>query len=117
VKPRGEEEGRGYAHKVLAPVERATGQARSMVGDGLGAKDLTPILAADIAREARVMADGAGPYVHLGASCAEHGVGRRNKGERGRGEVHTTTLEGYCSTFKRGMRGVYQPCAKEHLHR
>ena len=34
-----------------------------------------------------------------------------------RGEVHTNTIEGYFSIFKRGMKGVYQHCAKKHLHR
>ena len=34
-----------------------------------------------------------------------------------RGEAHTNTLEGYFSIFKRGMKGVYQHCSKQHLHR
>ena len=34
-----------------------------------------------------------------------------------RGEVHTNTIEGYFSIFKRGMKGVYQHCGKRHLHR
>ena len=38
-------------------------------------------------------------------------------GEYGRGEVHTNTVEGYFSIFKRGMKGVYQHCGKQHLHR
>ena len=33
-----------------------------------------------------------------------------------RGEVYTT-LEGYFSLFKRGMKGVYQHCREKHLHR
>lgn len=33
------------------------------------------------------------------------------------GEVHTNTIEGYFSIFKRGMKGVYQHCTKKHLHR
>ena len=33
------------------------------------------------------------------------------------GEVHANTLEGFFSIFKRGMKGVYQHCAKKHLHR
>lgn len=39
------------------------------------------------------------------------------RGEYGRGEVHANTIEGYFSIFKRGMKGVYQHCAKKHLHR
>ena len=34
-----------------------------------------------------------------------------------RGDAHTNTLEGYFSIFKRGMKGVYQHCGKQHLHR
>jgi transposase-like protein len=32
-------------------------------------------------------------------------------------KVHTNTLEGFFSVFKRGMRGVYQHCNEAHLHR
>ena len=31
--------------------------------------------------------------------------------------IHTNTVEGYYSIFKRGMRGVYQHCKEKHLHR
>jgi hypothetical protein len=34
-----------------------------------------------------------------------------------RGDVHTNTIEGYFSIFKRGMRGIYQHCNEKHLHR
>ena len=34
-----------------------------------------------------------------------------------RGTVHTNTVEGYFSVFKRGMKGVYQHCNEKHLHR
>ena len=32
-------------------------------------------------------------------------------------KINTNTVEGYYSIFKRGMKGVYQHCAEEHLHR
>ena len=31
--------------------------------------------------------------------------------------IHTNTVEGYFSVFKRGMRGTYQHCKEKHLHR
>ena len=31
--------------------------------------------------------------------------------------VHTQTIEGSFSIFKRGMKGVYQHCGEQHLHR
>ena len=34
-----------------------------------------------------------------------------------RGDVHTNTVEGFFSIFKRGMHGVYQHCSEKHLHR
>jgi transposase-like protein len=119
IKPDFEKKGRGYAHKhkVLALVDRSTGRAKAMVVDSLKAKDLTPILVENIASEARVMTDEAGQYVHLHRDFAEHGVVRHNAGEYGRGDVYTNTIEGHFSIFKRGMKGVYQHCAKKHLHR
>jgi hypothetical protein len=31
--------------------------------------------------------------------------------------IHTNTIEGVFSIFKRGMVGVYQHCGEAHLHR
>ena len=31
--------------------------------------------------------------------------------------MHTNSVEGFFSIFKRGMKGVYQHCAEKHLHR
>ena len=42
---------------------------------------------------------------------------KHSAGEYVRGDVHTNTVEGYFSIFKRGMKGVYQHCAEKHLHR
>lgn len=118
-KPKHEKKGRGYAHKfkVLSLVDRETGKARSMVVDDLKIKTLTPILEQNIAKEAHVMTDEAGQYVHLRKHFADHGVVRHNKGEYGRGNTHTNTIEGFFSIFKRGMKGVYQHCSEKHLHR
>ncbi len=119
IKPHGEKKGRGYAHKhkVLSLVDRDTGRSRMMVVESLKAADLLPILKANIAAEANVMTDEAGQYAHLSDSFARHGVVRHGAGEYGRGEIHTNTIEGSFSIFKRGMKGVYQHCGKQHLHR
>jgi transposase-like protein len=103
--------------KVLALVDRKTGKARTMVVDMLTQRDLLPILRENIAREARVSTDEAGYHVNLGKSFAEHMSVNHSAGEYGRGDAHTNTLENYFSIFKRGMKGVYQHCDKQHLHR
>jgi len=118
-KPKHTKKGRGYAHKhkVLSLVDRETGRARSMVVDSLKAKDLTPILQANIDRETHIMTDEAGQYKFLAKDFAAHDFTRHGNGEYVRGTIHTNTIEGYFSIFKRGMKGVYQHCAKRHLHR
>jgi transposase-like protein len=123
VKPKGEKKGRGYAHKhkVLSLVDREAGQVRSMVVDSLSAKALTPILKENIDREARVMTDEAGQYHHIGKHFeGGHAFTRHGQGEyvsKTDRTIHTNTIEGYFSIFKRGMKGVYQHCGKQHLHR
>jgi transposase-like protein len=103
--------------KVLALVDRDTGRSRAFVVDAVAVDFVVPILRENIAREARMCTDDHGVYRRLRKDFAEHGVVRHSSGEYGRGEVHTNTIEGYFSIFKRGMKGVYQHCGKQHLHR
>jgi hypothetical protein len=42
---------------------------------------------------------------------------RGNAGEYVRGDAFTNTAEGIFALFKRGMKGVYQHCGEQHLHR
>jgi transposase-like protein len=109
---------RGFAHKhaVLSLVERG-GAVRSFHVAGTSAAHLVPILRANIAKEASVMTDEAGQYAHLNEDFASHEYVNHGSGEYGRGDVHTNTLEGYYSIFKRGMKGIYQHCSERHLHR
>ena len=46
-----------------------------------------------------------------------HGRVEHSTDEYVRGDIHTNTVEGYYSIFKRGMKGVYQHCSEKHLHR
>lgn len=110
---------RGGAHKnkVLTLVDRTTGHAKSIVVKDLKTTTLLPILRENIAAEATVYTDDASYYRKLGSTFAEHDFTNHSTGEYGRGVVHTNTVEGYFSIFKRGMRGVYQHCNKKHLHR
>jgi transposase-like protein len=109
---------RGFAHKhaILSLVERG-GKVRSFHVAGTSAAHLVPILRANIAKEAAIMTDEAGQYTHLNNDFASHEYVNHGAGEYGRGKVHTNTLEGYFSIFKRGMKGVYQHCSERHLHR
>ena len=48
---------------------------------------------------------------------AKHESVDHSKGEYVRGDVHTNTLEGYFSLFKRGLVGIYQHIDQRHLDR
>ena len=122
IKPEGVKKGRGFAHKhkILSLIDRSTGRQRSMVVDSLKAADLLPILRANIAAEAMVMTDEASQYRTLGSEFAGHGFTRHGAGQYVdfvNPLIHTNTIEGAFSIFKRGMKGVYQHCQKKHLHR
>ncbi|WP_035180369.1 IS1595 family transposase [Acidocella facilis] len=109
---------RGYSHKraVLSLVERG-GAVRSFHVDGTSTDDVMPILKANIAKETAIMTDEAGQYHKVNQHFACHEFTRHGQGEYVRGDVHSNTIEGYFSIFKRGMKGVYQHCAERHLHR
>lgn len=108
----------GFGHKnaVLTLVERG-GRARSFHIDSARVGSVLPIVNANIAKESALMTDEAGHYVRVGKAFASHEHVKHGKDEYVRGNVHTNTVEGYYSIFKRGMKGVYQHCAEHHLHR
>lgn len=101
-------------------VDRTTGQARSMVVDHVDTRTVMPIVAANVAREARILTDQASVYFSVKRYFAKHDVVNHERGEyvsRTDRTLHTNTIEGFFSIFKRGMKGVYQHCAHNHLHR
>jgi transposase-like protein len=109
----------GHAHKmaVLGLVDRDSGKCRMFyVGNG-GASLIHPIVLDNLDREARLMTDEATMYRKIGREFAEHSSVTHHRKEYVRGDVTTNTVEGCFSIFKRGMKGVYQHCGEQHLHR
>jgi transposase-like protein len=101
---------------VLTLVERG-GRARSFHIESHTVGQIVPIVRANIKREARFMTDQGIHYRAVGKEFAEHGSVNHGRDEYVRGDIHTNTVEGYYSIFKRGMKGVYQHCSEKHLHR
>lgn len=108
----------GYQHKnvVLTLVERG-GEARSFHIDRADAASIIPVVRKNVAHEAKVATDEAAYYRPLGREGFDHQTVNHAQEEWVRGEVHSNTVEGYFSVFKRGMKGVYQHCSEQHLHR
>lgn len=119
---KGTEKKRAFHHKmkVLALVDRDSGKARTMVVDNVRAETLMPIVLANVAREARIMTDEHSGYRDMKLYFADHGTTSHSKGQYvdlADRTIHSNTVEGYFSIFKRGMKGVYQHCGEQHLHR
>ncbi len=111
----------GTAHKMVVHslVERG-GDVRSTVLDRVNRPDIERIVRENVHRESRLMTDTA-PYYRHSKFCtvAYHEIVNHEQYEWTRGDIHTNTLEGYYSIFKRGMKRVciYQHCSEKHLHR
>lgn len=121
-KKKGVPKRRAFHHKmkVLALVDRDSGKARTMVIDDVKAETLLPLVVANVEREARIMTDEHSGYRDVGKFFAAHGTTSHGRGEYVKADdpsVHSNTVEGYFSIFKRGMKGVYQHCGEQHLHR
>ena len=103
--------------KVISLVDRATGRVRSYTFDQMISTYVEPICRENIAKEARLITDGARIYRYIGKFFNSHESVDHSRGEYARGDVFTNTVEGSFSIFKRGMKGVYQHCGEQHLHR
>jgi len=106
--------------KILALVDRDTKKVRSMVVDKVNVSTLMPIIKENLAKEAQLMTDQAMHYRKIGkAFAAHHSVnhGIKEYVNKENPEIHSNTVENYFSIFKRGMKGVYQHCKKDNLHR
>jgi len=102
--------------KIVALVERG-GRAHSFHVDRVNRKTVEKLLFTNADRQSRLMTDEAAYYKRPGRHYAEHYSVNHSAYEYVRGSVHTNTIEGYFSIFKRGMKGVYQHCGEQHLHR
>lgn len=108
--------GFGHTMKVMSLVERG-GPVRSTVLDSVNRVDVERIIRKNLRHDTRLMTDSAAYYKRGNLGTAQHEMVNHDIEEYVRGDVHTNTLEGYFSIFKRGMKGVYQHCQEHHLHR
>lgn len=117
---KGSRRGRGPANKnaVVALVERG-GSARSFHVETANRATIERIVSENVARESRLHTDESHLYAKskVPTLVAEHATVRHSEDEYVRGDVHSNSVEGYFSVFKRGMTGVYQQCSEKHLHR
>jgi hypothetical protein len=75
------------------------------------------VIVRNVSRKSTLHTDESNLYTVLGGEFAEHETVKHSAKECVRGDVHTNTVEGFFSIYKRGMKGIYQHCAEKHLHR
>jgi transposase-like protein len=117
-----------FRNVAFALVERG-GSVRTFHVEGVTMATLLPIIRANVDAKSTVMTDEHASYQHLGRDFGRHASVTHSQDEYVRytnavmfpsGKpytIHTNTVEGYFSVFKRGMKGIYQHCAEKHLHR
>jgi transposase-like protein len=112
-KPKGQAAHAKPAPQVFSLVERG-GNIRSQYLDD---KNIRGAIDEHLHSGSRLVTDGATVYKTVMPFKSQHESVDHSKYEWSRGDVHTNTLEGFFSIFKRGLVGVYQHMDKKHLDR
>ena len=111
----------GYGHKmkVLSLTERG-GRIISKRIENATAAEIKGAIRENVHPESILHTDGSNAYKFPSMVAAHESVDHAKqyvrKGEHGH-KVHTNSLEGYFSVFKRGLVGVYQHVEQQHLDR
>jgi transposase-like protein len=117
---KGGKSGPGGKRAVVALVERG-GSVRSFHPATADGPSVGKIVVENIAQESRLHTDESRLYMFAPHYFDAHKTVTHSHDEYVRYEngeaIHTNTIEGYFSIFKRGMKGVYQHCKEKHLHR
>ncbi|GIK82299.1 MAG: DDE transposase [Alphaproteobacteria bacterium] len=105
-----------YKRPIVALVERG-GRVRSFHVENADKATVARIVTENVTRESRLHTDESRLYFGADQHFASHETVHHTAREYARGDVHTNSVEGFFSIFKRGMKGVYQHCSEKHLHR
>jgi transposase-like protein len=101
---------------ILSLIERGASIRSMPMKSEPNAIEIMTALRKHVAPESRLHTDGA-TYYRSTLHPGKHETMQHTKGEYVRGDVHTNSLEGFFSIFKRGLVGVYQIMSEQHLHR
>ncbi|KAA0990919.1 IS1595 family transposase [Dyadobacter aurulentus] len=98
---------------IFGMVERG-GKLVAMTVKNTSSKTLQPIIKEHVAVGAKLMTDEWTAYVGLSKHFS-HSFIRHGQGQYVNGEVHTNTIEGFWSLFKRGVNGINHWVSVKHL--
>ncbi len=111
----------GFRHKmkIVSLVERGGNVRSQRIKDGTKI-EIKDILRANVHPASILHTDGSGLYTDTGLVRIHESVDHNKeyvRAGKAKRKVHTNTLEGFFSIFKRGMVGTYQHCGEQHLDR
>lgn len=113
---KGGKSGGAQKRTVVSLVERG-GNVRSFHVKSATKAGVRDILVRNVPRSTTLYTDESRLYTTTGREFVSHETVNHSAKEYARGLVHTNTIEGFFSIFKRGMKGIYQHCGEAHLHR
>src|SRR5437588_1662092 len=108
--------GTSHLLPILTVIERG-GKSRSVRLPDMNSETTRRILLQRADRNSTLMTDERTAYRQIGKRFAGHESVNHKDEEYVRGPAHVNSAEGFFSIFKRGMRGIYQHCSEDHLHR
>jgi transposase-like protein len=113
--------GGGAEKRIVVGLVERGGKSRMFHLNDATASTVRDVLVRNVDRSSTLYTDSSRLYTRTGEEYATHKTTNHAKGEYARREgdvvVHSNTIEGVFSVFKRGMVGVYQHCGEAHLHR
>jgi transposase-like protein len=111
----------GALKRIIVGLVERGGKSRMFQINDASASTVRDVLVRNVSFETTLYTDESRLYTKTGAEYAGHRTVKHSAGEYARREgevvVHSNTIEGVFSIFKRGMIGVYQHCGEAHLHR
>ena len=113
--------GGGAQKRIVVGLVERGGKARMFHLNDATALTVRDVLVKNVSRDTTLFTDSSRLYTRTGEEYAGHKTTNHAAGEYARREgdivVHSNTIEGVFSVFKRGMVGIYQHCGEAHLHR
>lgn len=110
--------GRGTKKQcVVAMVERG-GRVKTKPVASVTGKTLKSVIRDNVDTQTRIITDENPSYNGIGSEYkGGHKTVCHSAKEYVRGDIHSNTIEGFFSSVKRGLNGIYHSVSKEHLHR
>jgi transposase len=100
---------------VIGAVDRDSGIAKANAVPNLSHDNVMPFINKNISKMSIVCTDDASSFARLGSKGYAHREVNHSAGEYVKGYIHTNTIEGFWSSLKRGIDGVYHHVSPKYL--